>query len=171
MKKIFMLAFVGVFALLISGNASVIQTQTNVAIVINEYELNPDGSDSGNEWVELYNRTDSNLNISGWSLEPTHGNTVNVALPNNTIIPAGGYLVVYRPDGKQWLDNSDESIVLINASGEEQDRTHTAHKDSANDGRTWQRCPNGFDTNEESNWEFATSSLGEDDTGASNNCS
>lgn len=176
MKKILMMLFLLAIAGVISGQVDFAQaqTQTAVPIVINEYELNPAGDDDGHEWVELYNRTTSNLNISGWTLRSTHGDIVTVTLPKDTIILAKGYLVVVEPNGKQWLDNDDESLVLRDAQGTEQDRTHADNsdtkKDTRNDARTWQRCPNGFDTNEPGNWNFAASSRGEDGKGAANNC-
>jgi len=144
--------------------------QGNSSIVINEFEPNPAGGDSGNEWVELYNRTDSNISVAGWSLEPTHGKTFKVVLANSAVVPAKGYLVVFRPDGKQWLDNKDESVILRNSSGTEVDRTLTAN-DSKNNNQTWQRCPNGFDSNKDSDWSLGASSSGRNDAGASNNCS
>ena len=37
-------------------------------VVVNEFESNPPGADSGNEWVELYNSTASTVDISGYTL-------------------------------------------------------------------------------------------------------
>ncbi len=37
---------------------------------------NPAGTDTGNEWVELYNPTDQTVNIGGWKLFTTKGDTV-----------------------------------------------------------------------------------------------
>ncbi|MBU7004518.1 MAG: lamin tail domain-containing protein [Theionarchaea archaeon] len=44
--------------------------------MINELEHNPAGTDTGNEWVELFNPTSSSVSLSGWSLSTTHGDTV-----------------------------------------------------------------------------------------------
>ena len=39
-------------------------------VVINEVLFDPTGSDTGLEWVELYNASDSAVNLSGWQLYP-----------------------------------------------------------------------------------------------------
>ncbi|MDD2666061.1 MAG: thermonuclease family protein [Methanocellales archaeon] len=127
-------------------------------IVINEFEQNPDGNDSGNEWVELYNPATINLNISGWTLSTTHGTTSNITIPPDTIIPANGYWVYTH--SKQWLDNKDESIVLIDLDGNEMDRTLTG-SDDKDDKYSWGRFPNGKDTNLSTDWKFQVSTQGE----------
>ena len=38
------------------------------SIVINEWEQNPAGTDTGKEWIELYNPTSQAVNIGGWKL-------------------------------------------------------------------------------------------------------
>ena len=56
-------------------------TTSKESIVINEVELNPYGNDLHSdvyEWVELYNPTDDDIDLSGWTLSTTHGKTVTV---------------------------------------------------------------------------------------------
>jgi len=132
-------------------------------VVINEFELNPSGRDEGNEWVELYNPTDSDIDIGGWTLSTTHGKTVTLSIPQGVVIDPYGYKV-YGYSG-QWLDNEDESIILRNAAGDEVDRTPLSLDDTANDGRSWQRCPDGEDTDSKDDWQFRSATKGE-----SNNC-
>ena len=106
-------------------------------VVINEVELNPYGNDLHSdvyEWVELYNPTDKDIDLSGWTLSSTHGRTVTVILYG--VIRAGGYHVYER--GEQWLDNEDESVVLKDPYGIEIDRTPILSDDD-NDARTWRR--------------------------------
>jgi hypothetical protein len=63
-------------------------TATN-AIVINEINYNsPDGGD----WLELFNPNDHAVDISGWVLEDEGGSYFN--LPDNTVLEAGGHLVL-----------------------------------------------------------------------------
>ncbi len=42
-------------------------------VVINEVDINPPGDDSASisEWVELYNPTDSDIDIGGWGIAST----------------------------------------------------------------------------------------------------
>jgi hypothetical protein len=59
------------------------------AIVINEINYNsPDGGD----WAELFNPNDHAVDISGWVLADEGGGYFN--LPDNTVLEAGGYLVL-----------------------------------------------------------------------------
>src|SRR6185436_13740256 len=61
-------------------------------IVINEIMYNPISGDSDDEFIELYNRGSSSVNLGGWRL--VDGVTFTFAA--NTTIPAGGYLVIAR---------------------------------------------------------------------------
>ena len=141
------LAFCAVFLILVSSTLyfeAVAPTPGHV--VINEFKLNPLGNDnylSVKEWVELYNPTSEDVDISGWTLSTTHGETLTVSIPQGTVIDANSYYVHGR--GSQWLDNDDESVILRDAEGNEIDRT-PVRSDTKNDGRSWARYPNGQDT-------------------------
>jgi len=126
-------------------------------VVINEFEQNPQGEDAGNEWVELYNPTANSIDVGGWTLSTTSGVTVTVTIPPATKIPAYGYYIVTY--GAQWLDNELESVILRDKGGNEVDRT-PALTDTFNDGRSWQRYPNGQDTDSISDWSFRASTKG-----------
>jgi hypothetical protein len=111
-------------------------------VVVNEVEFNPPGSDSGNEWVELYNPTNEAVDISGWSLETVHGRQMSAILGDHAIAPRS-YYVHYFTD--QFLDNgggsqlpTGESVVLIDSTGRKIDTTPFL-TDFYNDYRTWQR--------------------------------
>nr|QNO46122.1 hypothetical protein MFHEKKGA_00015 [Methanosarcinales archaeon ANME-2c ERB4] len=121
-------------------------------IVINEIEQNPAGFDDGYEWVELYNPTTSDVNLDGWKLSTTHGKTVTVTL--HETIPANGYFVYTH--AKQWLDNEDESVTLRDPQLNEIDRTPylTEPYRVDNGYYSWQRYPNGNDTDTGSDWMF-----------------
>ncbi|MEA3282636.1 MAG: NosD domain-containing protein [Euryarchaeota archaeon] len=121
-------------------------------IVINEIEQNPYGIDEGNEWVELYNPTTNDVNLDGWKLSTTHGKTVTVTLRGT--IPANGYFVYTHAE--QWLDNEDESVTLRDPSLNEIDRTPYLTEPYLIDNGyySWQRYPNGNDTDSDSDWMF-----------------
>ncbi len=133
---------------------------SNEPIVINEVELNPPGDDNSGsveEWIELYNPSSSSVDLSGWKLSTTHGGTVTVTISQGTIILADGYYVYNR--GSQWLDNNDESVVLRDSGDVEIDRT-PVKSDTENNGWSWQRYPNGLDTDSASDWSFLASTEG-----------
>src|SRR3989338_3585818 len=48
------------------------------AIFINEVELDPSGSDVGNQWIELYN-TGNSVNITGWFIRDSLGNNYTIS--------------------------------------------------------------------------------------------
>jgi competence protein ComEC len=131
-------------------------------MLINEFELNPAGTDSGTEKVELYNPSSSAINVSGWTVSSTAGKTTAAAYPvvvinegttiTTTILPKD-YLIVGR-DSQQWLDNTGEVIELRNASGILIDSVGP-FSDEDNDNATWQRSPDGQD-----NWVFSSNTLG-----------
>lgn len=64
--------------------------QSNVYVVFQEQDF-PDS------WIELYNPTDSVININGYLISPTHNIDDGYKLDINEIVPSGGYTLV-------WLD-------------------------------------------------------------------
>jgi competence protein ComEC len=131
----------------------------NNGIFINEVELNPAGTDSGAEKVELYNPSGSSVDVNGWTISSTAGRsatvTINEQTVEQTIIPPGGFLIVGR-DSQQWLDNTGEGIELRNNSGTLIDYVGP-FSDRANDDATWQRSLDG----EENNWVYSSNTLGD----------
>lgn len=127
-------------------------------IVINEVELNPTGYDDGNEWVELYNSDDNYIDISEWVLQSTCGGRItDIQIPTIPLIPPRGFCVVVGCG--QWLDNDEELVILLNASGIEVDRTPYLD-DTQDTDCSWSRYPDGYDTDSNYEWGFMKSSKG-----------
>lgn len=104
------------------------------SVVLNEFVPNPTGDDDaarpGGEYVELYNKsaTDS-FDLAGWHLYDAIDShellitSTNSAVsdgaghelnPNSTVIPPGGFLLVYRDgDGDFELDNDGGDTVRL----------------------------------------------------------
>src|ERR687895_968501 len=123
---------------------------TNNQILINEVELNPAGTDTGTEKVELYNPSNTGIDVSGWTISSTAGRTATVVINEGTTIPPKGYLIAVR-DSQQWLDNTGEGINLRNDLGLLIDSVGP-FSDQDNDESTWQRSLDGQD-----NWVFSSS--------------
>ncbi len=123
---------------------------TNNQILINEVELNPPGTDTGTEKVELYNPSNTGIDVSGWTISSAAGTTATVVINEGTTIPPKGYLIVGR-DSQQWLDNSGEDIHLRNNLGIMVDSVGT-FSDQENDDSTLQRSSDG-----QVNWVFSAS--------------
>lgn len=102
---------------------------TNPDLVINELMASNDmtAMDEAGEyedWIELYNRGTVDLDISGYSLSDKADNLAKWVFPENTTIPADGYLIVWADEnGSEGplhanfkLSASGESVYLSNAA-------------------------------------------------------
>ena len=131
------------------ANASVPSPASEV--VINEVELNPRGIDAGKEWIELYNPTGEDIDIGDFKLNASFKG-VTIDVPQDAVIEAEGTYVIEFD--RQTLSNTAEVVVISNGTGEVMDRTPSLI-DRSDDGRTWQRMPDG--NNE---WQFAANTKG-----------
>ncbi|MDQ5876370.1 MAG: lamin tail domain-containing protein [Thermoproteota archaeon] len=118
--------------------------------LVNEVELNPRGNDE-EEWIELYNPTAVDINISGFEINPLF-QSPTIELPLDAVIEAGETYVIELD--RSLLSNTGESLVLANATGDVKDRTPSL-VDRSDDDRTWQRIPDG--NNE---WQFVEDTQG-----------
>ena len=84
----------------------------SMGIILNEILPSPDGADEENEWIELYNTNNFEVDLSDWKIEDKEGATINYSLPENTKISAYGYLVFKRPDTKITLNNTTDGLIL-----------------------------------------------------------
>lgn len=99
------------------------------AIVINELMIDPASQERDGEYIELYNNSGAPVNLGGWELD----SAVRFTFPLNTMLPAGGYLVVaanldyftstygggitaFGPYNGQ-LGNDGELLRLVDAEG------------------------------------------------------
>ncbi len=60
-------------------------------LVISEYLNDPDGSDDGLEWFEIYNASGRGLDLDGLTITDLGGETITVS--DTTLLPAGSYFV------------------------------------------------------------------------------
>tara|TARA_B110000438_G_scaffold14259_1_gene13695 strand:- start:215 stop:9274 length:9060 start_codon:yes stop_codon:yes gene_type:complete len=74
-------------------SGSPIQPEGQPAFVINELMPNPNGSDGGKEWIELYNNYYTPLNLQDWIISGS-GNGETVTLSVDRAIPSGGYALL-----------------------------------------------------------------------------
>lgn len=78
-------------------------------IVINEVAWAGTAANTRDEWIELYNPTDSAVDLSGWAL--TFGDTViDLGSSENTIVEASGYFLLERTDDDTVADVSADLI-------------------------------------------------------------
>lgn len=103
------------------------------AIRINEVELNPAGSDSGNEWIEVYSPQETS--IDGWSIENVKGKQIGL---NGSF---SDFKVIMTP--YNFLTNDKQKLILYDDSKNRVDETDVI-SDTSNDDRSWQYCGDGW---------------------------
>lgn len=106
------------------------------AVVISEVFYDTPGTDSQEEWVELFNNTTSPVNIGGWSISDDNGNGGVLVLPGGTTIAAESYLTIasdqagfsalYGYDADIYgnipsLNNTGDALVLRDAGAQDID--------------------------------------------------
>jgi len=146
----------GLFALLIGSLVYPALGQTeSIAnhVVINEIEINPPGDDSKSisEWIELYNPTNSPVDIGGWSIASTTLLKKTLAIPAGTIIKPDSYLLFNH--GPLWFPDAGEVVELRDKAGNVIDKTPRI-TDLKNDFTTWQRIYDGYNTGSDADWKF-----------------
>jgi competence ComEA-like helix-hairpin-helix protein len=86
-------------------------------VLINEILPSPQGADENNEWIELYNSNNSEVDLSAWKINDTTGTITNYIFPKDTKISANGFLVFKRPDTKIILNNDKDGLMLSTPDG------------------------------------------------------
>ncbi len=104
-----------------------------IDVVINEYMINNtkilyDADGDYSDWIELYNRTENDLSLDGYSLCDSSALDGKWYFPEGTVIPSKGYLLIFC-SGKDKLDSkgflhtsfrlstSDDMIALLTPLG------------------------------------------------------
>lgn len=107
-------------------NFDTLNTQADTiipSIIINELAWAGSSSSSQDEWIELKNTTDVEIDITGWQLtKDTSGDDSNETLlleiivdldnPQNTIIPVDGYFLIANNDSEH--DFGEEKLSVLN---------------------------------------------------------
>lgn len=146
------------YGLSVSANAQ--STESGTAhVVINEIEINPPGDDTKliGEWIELYNPTDSKIDISGWKIASTSAMKKTLIIPTGTFIAPGKFTTFFYQNF--WFTDTNDSIELKDKNGLVVDKT-PLFNDMKNDFNSWQRIQDGHDLNSASDWKFAITTAG-----------
>ena len=125
-------------------------------LVINEVLAD---SDTTSDWLELYNGSDEDMDLSGYGLSDDPNDPLSI-LPENTIVPAGGYLLIWADDGagaepephvQFKLSKDGETVSLYDGTGVLLDQVEFPMIDEDGDGsadpdKSYGRSPDGSDT-------------------------
>lgn len=120
-----------------------------VPIRFNEVFANPDGTDRGNEWLEIVNAGGAPVDLGGWTLGDLYSPSRHVFEP--FILPPGASLVIAESptgatrevivsSGTLSLNNNAEELFLYDASGTTVD--HIGYQ-NAMSGVSFNRNPDG----------------------------
>jgi len=141
-------------------------------IVINEIMYAPPSGQA--EWVELYNRTDSSVNIKGWSFAD---NKTTVTLTNNDInIPSKAFIVVSKDStvlnnynvpvqlvvfsNMPSLNNSGDAVVVKDSIGILIDSLSYTTSWGGRSGKSIERIEVNDSSRKQSNWGTSINSSG-----------
>lgn len=106
------------------------------AIVFSEIFYDTPGTDSDEEWIELYNGTSSSVDLAGFTVTDNNGTGSSYTFPSGSTIAAGSYLTVasnsagfqaiYGFDADLYgsipaLNNSGDALILTDAQSNEVD--------------------------------------------------
>ena len=91
-------------------------TTPNLWPEFSEAVPNPEGTDSTEEWIELYNPHSTNLNLTGLRLDDTDGGSSPYTLEGQ--MPPDSFLIISVEDSRISLNNSVDSIRLLGVNDE-----------------------------------------------------
>ncbi|MFT6817684.1 MAG: phosphatidylserine/phosphatidylglycerophosphate/cardiolipin synthase-like enzyme [Myxococcota bacterium] len=120
-----------------------------IPIRFNEVFANPEGTDRGNEWVEIVNAGGAPVDLDGWTLGDVYSASRHVFEP--FILPPGASLVIAESStgatrevlvssGTLSLNNNAEELTLYDASGTTVD--HIGYQNAVS-GVSFNRFPDG----------------------------
>ncbi len=132
-RFIYTAALIALLFLFIPSIASAANPPGAGDVLINEYVAN-----SSLEWVELYNTTGSDLDLSGHYIDDiASGGGAPKVIPNGTIITAGGYYVM---EFSSFLNNGGDDVRFLDTSQAVLDSTSYGSSTADN---SWYRTPDG----------------------------
>ena len=99
---------------------------------------------SGTDWVELYNASEENIDLSGYFLQDSKGAEEEYIFPQGMTIAAGEFLALEKDaDFPFGISGDGDEIVLLDATGAVVDRITVP---ALEDGQTYARGTDGGET-------------------------
>lgn len=86
-------------------------------VVINEIMPSPIGADEREEWIEIFNQNNFEINLSGWKITDVAGKTKIYTFSEETKIDPNNFLVLYRLATKITLNNQGDGVKLTQPDG------------------------------------------------------
>jgi len=136
---------------------TLLATSSNTAtgdLVINEFmasndETVADQDEEYDDWIELYNNSDIEIDLTGYTLSDNIEEPAKWMFPDGTSIQAGNYLIIWADDDEEQeglhssfkLSSSGESLLLSDADGNRIDEVTYAEQTTD---VSYGRFPNGI---------------------------
>ena len=74
---------------------------------------NPQGADETDEWIELYNSNNFEVDLSGWQIKDVTGTITTYTIPQNIKIAINNFLIFKWPQTKIMLNNDQVGLILL----------------------------------------------------------
>lgn len=97
----------------LSGAAPLFLTQKAAALSSSSIVINEVSSNEPTEWIELYNKSGSTVDISGYRVKDAVNNTFGGVIPAGTTLGAHSFYIL---SGSGILNNDGDSATLYNGS-------------------------------------------------------
>jgi len=88
-------------------------------ILFNEIMSNPSGADKNNEWVELFNGNDFEVDLQGWKISNGQDKFFQI---EGVVAPPVGLVVIEIKNSSFAIRNNEELLKLIDPNNEEVDK-------------------------------------------------
>ncbi|KKP32698.1 MAG: hypothetical protein UR22_C0008G0037 [Parcubacteria group bacterium GW2011_GWC2_32_10] len=82
-------------------------------IIFNEILPSPEGPDEQNEFIELYNTNNFDVDLSEWKIMDKEGTSTTFTILKDTKILANNFLIFKRPQTKISLNNTSDTLNLF----------------------------------------------------------
>ena len=112
-----------------------------LGIIFNEVLPSPEGPDDEEEWIEIFNQNDFEVDLSNWKIKDEQGKTTTFTFPQETKIPPKTYFLLKRPQTKITLNNTGDALTLIQPNEEIID---SITYEKALRGQSYARSPSGW---------------------------
>jgi len=98
----------------VSGTAGKKNSLLEGPVVINEFMALPP---SGDDWIELYNNSDEEVVLSGFYVSDDRDNLMRYRIPDGTVIPSRGFILITQTERGFGLGSEGETIFLTAPDG------------------------------------------------------
>jgi len=92
---------------------SFINGNLSTELKITEILANPEGTDNGKEWIEIFNNGSKTVNLGNWQLDDTEGGSKPFLIPDTVSIKPGEALALDTKTVKLSLGNQEDEVRLF----------------------------------------------------------